>query len=239
MRKLLSLMVAGAFMLALGACDEPVTTPEGLQVQADHGSSGEVTATAVYRAVDTKAARANGFEPGERIGTLHVTDDGSSLTVTGEVRGLDVVQVDGDLAFQDGDGLKGYWSLFYDKASSAQGNPVSDNAHPGASACEPGVFNPDHPLFLTLGQMAIGPGPFFKGVSFFPGFDNFPGQAAWDVAEPDGTATLGPASTLEYVPVKDIGTVSIRDGRFLDEARQGDPEQMVVACGVVTHAPAN
>lgn len=212
-------------------------TPKAAQqgpVTNSHGATGTIEASATYRAVDTKAAKAHGLKPGEQVGTLHVTDDGSSLIVTGEARGLDDVPVDGDLPFIDGDGVTGYWSLFYDKASSAQGNPVSDNAHPGANACEPGVFNPDHPLFLTLGQMAIGPGPIFQGVGIFPGFPSYPGQAAWDV-DANGDATLGPATTLEYVPVKKIGTVSIRDGRFLDPA---NPEEQVVACGVVTRDPA-
>lgn len=221
MRKIGSLIIVTLLAVPMAACDEQPTdlardtqvTPRQ-EVAASHGQTGVVEATAVYRAVDTEAARAHGFERGERVGTLHVVDDGSSLTVTGQASGL----------APDAD--ERYWSLFYDKASSAQGSPSSDNAHVGANACEPGVFDSDHPLFLTLGQMIIGDGtggPFGLGLDF------------WDV-DGDGNGSLGPTSTVEYVPVKEIGTVSIRDGQFLDP---NNPEQQVVACGVVTHDPAD
>ena len=104
-----------------------------------------------------------------------------------------------------------YVSLFYDKASSPQ----------GPRACEPGRnvgTGTDHPLSLTLGQMEIGSGGSLD---------------LWNV-DMNGDATLGPTSTLEYVPVDMIGTVSIRDARV----NAGFGPQAVVACGKVTHDPA-
>lgn len=228
MRKLLSLSVVGVLALAMGGCDERPTEPatsqvEAPSVKANHGTSGTVEASAVYRAVGTEAAaELNGFQRGERVGTLSVTDDGSSLTVTGSASGLDPEVV--------------YVSLFYDKRSSAQGSPKSGRAAVNASACEPGVgtaLGADHPQFLTAGQMEIGPG-------------SSPGPLAWWDVAPDGSATLGPTSTHEYVPVEEIGTVSIRDTRIaqVDLDGDGEPEpgtgpDAVVACGVVTLDPAN
>lgn len=202
MRKLLSLSVVGLLALAVGACDEQPVSPEQ-QLRASHGSNGGVIeATAVYRAVGTEAAELNGFQRGERVGTLSVADDGSSLTVEGEASGL------------DSDGV--YLSLFYDKRSSAQGSPSSGNAASNSAACEPGLGE-DHPQFLTEAQMVIGSG----------------GSIDLWVVDGDGDATLGPTSTLEYVSVKKIGTVSIRDARV----NGGFGAEAVVACGVVTHDP--
>lgn len=227
MRKLLSLSMVALVALAVGACDEPLTDPAATQTPAvkashgshgSHGTDGVVEASAVYRAVGTEAAGMNGLQRGERVGTLSVTDDGSDLTVTGEASGLDPEVV--------------YVSLFYDKRSSVQGSPESGNAATNASACEPGLGE-DHPQFLTAGQMEIGPG-------------TSPGPLAWWDVDPDGTATLGPTSTHEYVSVKKIGTVSIRDTRIaqIDLDGDGEPEpgtgpEAVVACGVVTLDPAN
>lgn len=226
MRKLLSLSVVGLLALAVGSCGEQPTDPATTElpsVKASHGAGGVIEASAVYRAVGTEAAEElNGFERGERVGTLSVTDDGSSLKVTGSARGLDPEVI--------------YVSLFYDKRSSAQGSPKSGRAALNASACEPGAgtaLGADHPQFLTAGQMEIGPG-------------TSPGPLAWWDVEPDGTARLGPTSTQEYVPVKKIGTVSIRDTRIaqVDLDGDGEPEpgtgpDAVVACGVVTHDPAS
>lgn len=220
MRKLLSVSLAVLFAGGLGACEDQPTTPDGLTASASHGSSDDpITASATYQAVGTEAAEMNDFQRGEKVGTLTVEDDGSELTVTGEAHGLDPE-------------APGYVSLFYDKRSSVQGSPASGNAAVNASACEPGV-DPDHPLFLTAGQMEIGPG-------------DDPGPLdLWNV-DPDGTAILGPTSTHEYVPVRKIGTVSIRDLRIaqVDLDGDGQPEpgtgpEAVVACGVVTHDPAN
>lgn len=106
--------------------------------------------------------------------------------------------------------------LFYDTASSDRGNPSSDSANIGASACEPGVINADHLLFLTIEQMEIGSGGTLD---------------VW-LVKPTGEATLGPTPTLEHVPVKKIGTVSIRDARV----NGGFGPEAGIACGDVTHA---
>lgn len=200
---------AGAALLG---CEEAPTTVEQKQqamdnqeVAASHGSSAVASASAVYRAVKSTAAQNHGFRQGERIGTLSVTDDGSSLTVEGSASGMDPTGI--------------YVSLFYDKRSSAQGIPSSDNAATNAGACEPGGFGGDHPQSLTLGQMEIGSGGTLD---------------LWDVAA-NGDATLGPTTTVEYVSVKKIGTVSIRDARV----NGGFGPNAVVACGVVTHDPAS
>lgn len=225
MRRLLGVSVAVLLVLPLVACDEQPTRLEDqgqvaseTEMSASHGSSDQVTASAVYRAVGTAAADSNDFDRGERVGTLTVVDDGEELTVTGEARGLDPEVV--------------YVSLFYDKRSSVQGSPASGEAANNAAACEPGLGE-DHPQFLTGEQMEIGPG-------------DSPGPLAWWDVESDGTATLGPTSTHEYVPVEEIGTVSIRDTRIaqVDLDGDGEPEpgtgpEAVVACGVVTHDPAN
>lgn len=202
MRKLLSLSVVGVLALTIGACDEQPVSPDQ-QLRASHGANGGVTqASAVYRATGTEAAELNEFHRGERVGTLSVADDGSSLTVEGEASGLD----------PEGP----YISLFYDKRASVQGSPSSDNAANNAAACEPGLGE-DHPQFLTDPQMVIGSG----------------GTIDFWVVDGDGDATLGPTSTLAYVSVKKIGTVSIRDARV----DGGFGPEAVVACGVVTHAP--
>lgn len=223
MRKLLSLSLAVLFAGVFGACEEQPTTLDGLTASANHGSSDDpITASATYQAVGTQAAEMNNFRRGEKVGTLTVVDDGSELTVTGEAHGLDPEVV--------------YVSLFYDKRSSAQGSPSSPKAATNAAACEPGTgtaLGSDHPQFLTAGQMEIGPG-------------DSPGPLAWWDVKEDHSATLGPTSTHEYVPVKKIGTVSIRDTRIaqVDLDNDGEPEpgtgpEAVVACGVVTHDPAN
>lgn len=200
MGKVLSLSVVGILAVAMAACDEQPTesTPlEPAEVRASHGATGVLEATAIYKAVKSQAAANHGFRVGERIGTLSVTDDGSELTVVGSASGLD----------PDGP----YVSLFYDKASPAQG-PV---------ACEPGRnvgTGTDHPLSLTIAQMEIGSGGSID---------------LWDV-DGSGNASLGPTSTLEYVPADMIGTVSIRDARV----GGGLVPDAVVACGVVRHAAA-
>lgn len=216
MRKLLRLSVAVLFAGALAACEQQPTTLDS-EAKASHGSSGTSEASATYRAVDTEAADKHNFQVGEKVGTLSVTDDGSSLTVTGEASGL----MDND---------ERYISLFYDKASPAQ----------GPHACEPGVTDPDHPLWISPPQMVIGPG---SNTVFPPPF-GVP-HAAW-VVDANGDAELGPAGTLEYVSIDKIGTVSIRDLTVSDADLNGDGNddpgagpEAVVACGVVTHDRAN
>lgn len=214
MRRILALSGSLLLAVAVSACDQqPMTVDSQTQaapatdLNASHGSGVITEASAVYRALGTEAAELNGLDRGERIGTLTVTDDGNeNLTVVGSARGLEQDVV--------------YVSLFYDKRSSAGGSPSSSNAALNAGACEPGVGS-DHPQFLTDGQMEIGPG-------------SSPGPLAWWDVDSDGTATLGPTSTQEYVPIKKIGTVSIRDARV----NGGLGAEAVVACGVVTRTPA-
>lgn len=216
MRKLLSVPVAVLLALPMAACDEQPTqlseqtqvAPE-TEVMASHGSSDEeaATATAVMRAVGTFAAEEHGFQRGEVIGTIHVTDDGEVTSVEGEASGLILEHL--------------YGSLFYDKLSSAQGSPTSGEAALNAGACEPGAFG-DHPLAITEAQMVISDGGLV---------------GSWDVVEGTGDATSATleGETLQYVPLEKIGTVSIRDFSLVSEVDSGD--EFVVACGVVTHDP--
>lgn len=203
-RSIAALSLILSLGLVLVGCDTAPTAEEGAEAAQEaptsysHGETGIYEATGTYRAVKSTAAANHGFRVGEKVGTISVTDDGSSLTVTGEATGL----VDDD---------QRYVSLFYDKASSPQ----------GPEACEPGV-GPDHPLFLTLEQMEIGSG----GTLDF-----------WTV-ETDGDATLGPTTTVEYVPAKMIGTVSIRDVTVQGPIGPGTGPDAVVACATVTHAPS-
>jgi hypothetical protein len=145
-------------------------------------------------------------------GQVTIVDDGETIEVTdGHAEGLDPENVI-DLGVP-----QGYLSLFYDKASAPK----------GPEACEPGIFaheahsdqvrrvNPhplgaEHPLFLTDAQML---------------------GAFW-IVEEDGTGT---PVDLEgaYVPVEEVGTISIRDLRIND----GFGPEAVVACGKVTHQP--
>lgn len=216
MRKLLSVSVAVLLAVPLAACEQQPTqlSEQTEDASANQGSSnGEVvTGTADMRAVGTVAAEQHRFKRGERIGTIDVTDDGDAM----------VTSVDGEAS-----GLKPsrpYGSLFYDKLSSPQGSPNSGEAALNASACEPGA-GPDHPLHITLAQMVISDGEGLIG--------------SWDVMS-NGDATLEGA-TLDYVPLKKIGTVSIRDFSLLPQVIAGDlaPDEIVVACGVVTRDPAN
>lgn len=106
----------------------------------------------------------------------------------------------------DPDNSVGYSSLLYDRASQLQ----------GPEACEPGKnvgTGTDHPQSLTLLQMIIG---------------NF-GTGEW-VVNADGTGSLGPFETLEYVSLDRVGTISIRDLRI----NGGFGPEAVVACGKVT-----
>lgn len=216
MRKLLGLTVAALVAGTLGSCEQQPTTPE-TEARASHGASEVAEASGTYRAVDTKASELHNLQVGEEVGTISVTDDGSSLTVTGEASGL----MDDD---------QRYISLFYDKASPAQ----------GPHACEPGVHDPDHPLWISGPQMIIGPG---ENTVSPPPF-NAP-HAAW-VVDGNGDAELGPAGTLAYVSLDMIGTVSIRDLTVKDADLDGDGNldpgagpNAVVACAVVSHDRAD
>lgn len=221
MRNLLRISVAVLLALPLAACDEqPTELGERTQiaseteVSASHGSSDEaVTGTAVLRAVGTVAAEQHEFQRGEVVGTIHVTDDGEVTSADGEASGLKPERP--------------YGSLFYDKLSSAQGSPTSGESALNASACEPGAFG-DHPLFVSGPQMVISDDGTPAGLI-----------GSWDVMS-SGDATLD-GETLAYVPLEKIGTVSIRDFSFLEEVQAGElaPDEIVVACGVVTHDPAN
>lgn len=131
MRKLLSVFVAGAFALTLGACSERATAPA---VNAKKGSNGDIIATATLRAQKSYAAQeANDFRIGEKVGTLYIRDDGSSTVVfKGTARGL------APSSFR-------YLSLFYDQTSPVKGK---EGCEPGAAS---GVeFNP---LDITGPQM--------------------------------------------------------------------------------------
>lgn len=137
-------------------------------------------------------------------GHITIEDDGESIVVTGDyAKGLDPAN------------SLGYASLFYDKASAPE----------GPEACEPGIYieeheharrvsphplGEEHPLFLTEAQML---------------------GAVW-VVDSQGNGT---PIDLEgdYVPVDEVGTISIRDLRI----NNGFGPESVVACGVVTHKP--
>jgi hypothetical protein len=222
MRKLLSVGVSVAVLLAvpLTACEQQPTqlserTQEASETEAtaNQGSSDDevVTGTAVLRAVGTVAAEEHGFERGERVGTLRVTDDGMVTSVEGEAS--DLIP---EHPF--------YGSLFYDKRSSVQGSPTSGEAAVNASACEPGIKPEDHPLHLTGGQMVISDDGTPAGL-----------VGSW-IVDGMGNATLE-GETLEYVALEKIGTVSIRD--FALASQVDSPDEFVVACGVVTRDPAN
>lgn len=89
-----------------------------------------------------------------------------------------------------------------------------DKASPpnGPEACEPGTHDPNHPLFLTDAQML---------------------GAIWTVdGNGDGTAI---DLDEDRVTIDEIGTMSIRDLTVND----GFGPEAVVACGKVTHPPAN
>ena len=104
----------------------------------------------------------------------------------------------------------GYSSLFYDRASQLQ----------GPEACEPGKnvgIGTDHPQSLTFPEMIIG---------------NF-GTGEW-VVNADGSGSLGPFETDDYVSVDRVGTMSIRDLRVIGPFGPGTGTAAVVACGKVT-----
>lgn len=141
-------------------------------------------------------------------GQATITDDGTEVTVTGSASDMDP-----DNAFDpEGEPPTGYLSLFYDKASTPAGPRV----------CEPGVgefghsggrgLGEEHPLHLTDAQMLGG---------------------FW-IVDANGDGTLVDLEGA-YVPVDEIGTMSIRDLRI----NGGFGPDAVVACGKVTHDPAS
>lgn len=173
------------------------------QLRASHGANDGV--------VEASAVyRATGTEAAE-LNDFQRGERVGTLSVTDDGESL---TVEGEASGLDPEGV--YVSLFYDKRSSVQGSPSSGDAANNAAACEPGLGE-DHPQFLTVEQMEIGSD----------------GSIDLWVVDSDGSATLGPTSTLEYVSVKKIGTVSIRDARV----NGGFGPEAVVACGVVTHDP--
>lgn len=206
------LSVALAVLLAFGGCDRQPTQLEGpaqpspeAEPKVAQSSSDEVVATAVLRAQKTRAAQNHGFRPNEKVGWIEVTDDGETIVVTdGLAQGLDP-----DNSFSPPPDGTGYISLFYGKQSSVSGSPSSEEAAPNAPACGPGAEG--HPLRLTRFQMRAA---FWK---FNDSGDAFP-------------VDIGPELGAEYVPVDEIGTVSIRDLRV----EGGFQVESVVACGVVT-----
>lgn len=137
MSRLVSLSVVGVLALGVGACDEQPTDPETTQaptVAADHGVTSVIEASADLMALNTTAAADHGFRVGEKVGTISVMDDGSSLVISGTADGLD----------PDNE-VPGYASLFYD---------VSSSVH-GPEACEPRAGE-DHVLHITDAQMFVG-----------------------------------------------------------------------------------
>lgn len=197
MRSVLSLSVVAALALTLAACQEqptPLDTVEP-EVMYSHGASDGV------RTVTVELEERNGSGI---MGQATISDDGSTITVTGSASGLDPSNT-----FAPPTG--GYLSLFYDKASMPDGPRV----------CEPGVgahghsggrgLGEEHPLHLTDAQMLGG---------------------FWTV-DANGDGTLVDLDGA-YVPVDEIGTMSIRDLRIND----GFGPDAVMACGKVTHDPA-
>lgn len=218
MRKLLSLSLAVLFAGALAACDEQPTNPDA---NASVHGAAILNATADIDAVDTEAAELNGFEPGNDVGTVTITDDRAQqvLTVDGSATELtneevDLTPAETDEGTGDGDGFSGYVSLFYDVESTVT----------GPEACEPALgfdseFNQNK--VLSLPQMEIGPGD--EGFIL----------DLWNVNETGDKDTLGSIEmTLpekQYIKVKRIGTVSIRDLRV----NNGFGPDAVVGCGSV------
>lgn len=208
MRKLLSLFVAGLLAVSFGACDQRLTPPEAQSSGAEVKADHGTDGVTQASAVFRAVKSTAADNHGFRVGKRVGT-----LSVEDDGSSL---TVEGSASGLDPEGV--YVSLFYDKRASAQGIPASDEAANNAGACEPGLGE-DHPQSLTAGQMEIGSGGTLD---------------LWEV-EGNGDATLGPTSTVDYVPVEKIGTVSIRDARV----NNGFGPNAVVACGVVTHGPAN
>lgn len=129
MRKLASVGAAALATLSLvAACDETPTSvapDRASEVHASHGSTDGARSVTV----DLKEINDSGIT-GEAV----ITDDGTSIVVSGTAEGLD------PSASLD------YLSLFYDKASPPK----------GPEACEPGTHDPNHPLFLTEAEMLGG-----------------------------------------------------------------------------------
>lgn len=125
-----ALLLPALAVALVAACEGPQVVQPTSDVPEplfSHGPDGMATATAVLRPVNESGVH----------GVVAITDDGSSLRVTGLALGLD-----------PGNAV-GYGSAFYDLASQLQG-PL---------ACEPGKnvgVGTDHPLALSLAQMTIG-----------------------------------------------------------------------------------
>lgn len=180
MRKLLSVSLAALFAVALGACEDQPTRPD---VSASVHGAAILNAMADIDAVDTEAAALNGFDQGDDVGTIHVTDDRAQqiLAVEGSASGLDESAV--------------YVSLFYDIESTVT----------GPEACEPAFgfdseFDQDE--VLSAKQMEIGP------PDQVIGFWDVAADGSATLGEFEMTL---PAK--KYIKVERVGTVSIRDAR--------------------------
>lgn len=139
-RRIFALVLPVFAGAALLGCEEVSQQPQGLdetEVAADHTSS-DASRTVTLEAVKTEAARRHGFQFGDDVGTVTITDESSAdphdIVVSGTASGLDP------------DNSLGYVSLFYDL-----GSPET-----GPRACEPTVFDPNDEDFLTNAQMAGG-----------------------------------------------------------------------------------
>lgn len=181
MRRMLALSLSLVFALAVGACQEDSTSPVG--------SDDLVPASHGKDAVRVVPVELKEINDSGITGEATITDDGTSIVVSGTAEGM-----------RPGASFD-YLSLYYDKASPPK----------GPEACQPGTFDPNHPLFLTDPQMLGG---------------------TW-IVDSNGDGTLLDL-VGDYVPVGMVGTISIRD---LD-INSGNGPEAVVACGKVTHGPA-
>ena len=202
-RTILSLFLSLLITVGLVGCDTDMPTNQ--KEESPPESLEEVASSHGTGDVAVATADLRPINDSGVTGHVTIEDDGNTIVITGDyAKGLGPAN------------SLGYVSLFYDKASAPE----------GPEACEPGIFaheahgevhrvNPhplgeDHPLFLTDAQML---------------------GAVWAV-DSEG---IGTPIDLEgeYVPVDEVGTISIRDIRIND----GFGPQAVVACGPVTHKP--
>lgn len=204
----------------------------GGSVLTGQASAGHGVATVELKPINADAAG------NEVSGHVRIEDDGSRLSVSGSAEGMDPSNGTIELNLGPCGDTSGYISLFYDKGSTPE----------GPEACEPGpgvrssvihrVTNgaegdrEDHPLQLTIPEMHAakwsvdgdGDGTARRmnklevSVPTFDDEGNFTGCV---------TKTIPKA----YVPVSEIGTMSIRDTRI----NAGFGPDAVVSCGKVTH----